>query len=327
MLNKKGTASKKCLGAVPLTPLNVCVNMKRLFSIALLITVVLQLFACNSLNQELPNNTRIRLGLDKYDDWGNEAVAFIKPDEEYVIYIPKIAILDTGCNLNSNMVLPGHNVLDNSQNISDTDGHGTLVTGKLISLVVNAEIIPIKIAESENIEHSSLSNGLKKAISFQPDIISLSLGTQINYQDIANIIRDAIDRGIIIIAAAGNQYGTELLFPAAYDGVISVIARDINNMDCAYNNKSKEKRSFSAPGEHIMVEDEYMSGSSIAVSYVTALISQMLAITGKNKLLSSDEIMKILSETALYPTKCSYGLIQYEASISKLYSRIRKEER
>ena len=290
--------------------------MKKVSVIVIIFIIMIQFVACSPNNKELPDNIRVRLSLDHNNDWGNEAINFVNINADEIVYIPKVVVLDTGANVKDDMVSSGYNVLDNSHDVYDSDNHGTLVIAKLLNLICYAEIIPIKITENEEIEHFNLLKGLEKAVILQPDIISLSIGTKMNYPDIADIINEAINKNIIVIAAAGNQYGDELLFPAQYDGVISVLARDINNMDCAYNNKSRTKRSYSAPGEHILVNNEYMSGSSIAVSYVTAIVSQMIAICGRGKL-NEERVNQILSSASFYPTKYSYGLVQYDASISK----------
>ena len=118
-----------------------------------------------------------------------------------------------------------------------------------MELAPKANIIPIKITDSEDMSSEYLFKGLEKAISFNPDIINISIGTSTNYPEIEQAIKRAIDMNIIIVAAAGNQGKDNLLFPARYDGVISVLARDINNIDISMNCKSDIKRSFSAPGK------------------------------------------------------------------------------
>jgi hypothetical protein len=292
----------------------ILIKMKKILVFVLFNIIMFQFLACSFFNKELPDNIRIRLSMDHNKDWGNEAIGFSKLSQEDIFFVPKIVVLDTGCSIKNDNIFQGYNILDNSNDVSTSDSHGDIVISKLLDLICVAKIIPIKISQDEDIEHLNLSEGLKKAISLQPDIISLSLGTKKNYSDIAEITGDAIKQGIIIIAAVGNQFGDELLFPASYDGVIRVMARDINNIDCAYNNKSEHKRSFSAPGEHILVNGQYISGSSIAVPYVTAIVSQMIAVSGRGKL-DVNSITQILSDTALYPTKYSYGLVQYNAAI------------
>ena len=98
------------------------------------------------------------------------------------------------------------------------------------------------------------------------------------------------------------------MYPAAYEGVISVMARDINNIDIAINSKNKTKRSFSAPGEHILVDGEYVTGTSIAAVYITNAISYIMS---RNKNITYDELIQILIKSSNYPTEYSYGMINY----------------
>ena len=290
--------------------------MKRywLFSMFLVFAVLLN--ACTAKTESLPYNVRVRLSINNTSNWGEEAIGVIVVSKNDCLYSPRIIVLDTGCNIESELIAIGYNAFDGSEDVADADGHGTVMIDKLLDMIVYADVVPIKISDSEEIALEYLLGGLEKAISMHPDVISMSLGTMIDYPKVAEKIEEAIEQNIVVIAAAGNQGGDKLLYPAGYDDVISVLARDINNIDVASNNKSESKRSFSAPGVKILVGNEYVTGSSIAVPYVTALISQMIAVSGKGRLLIA-EIENILVDTALYPTKFSFGLVQYNMAIKE----------
>lgn len=272
---------------------------------------VIQLSACAT-PEELPDNIRVRLVEDNRGHWGDEAIGFAVINEDDRVYAPRIVVLDTGSNVENEMISIGYNVIDSSNDILDASGHGTHVISQLVRLVGYSEVIPVKISECDDILLENLLRGLEKAISLQPDIISMSLGTATDHSEVAELIAQAVEQNIVVIAAAGSQGGYELLFPAGYDGVISVLARNINNIDIALNNRSSSKRSFSAPGANIAVEDERISGSSIAVPFVTAVVAEMIAVSGRGRL-SIEEIQEVLSETALHPTRYSYGLVQFSA--------------
>jgi subtilisin family serine protease len=284
--------------------------------LAAVLLFILLLGACTAKKEGLPENIRVRLSAENKGNWGDEAVGFAQISKNNCVYTPKIFVLDTGCNAKSDKITAGYNAMGEPKNTADSDGHGTIVINKLLALIDCANVIPIKIANSEKILLKHLLAGLEQAISLRPDVISMSIGTAVDYPEISQKIREAVEHNIVVVAAAGNQGASELLFPAKYDGVISVLARDINNIDVASNNKSETKRSFSAPGVNIWVGGEYISGSSIAVPYVTAIVSQMIAAAGKAQL-TVQEIENILSATALYPTKFSFGLAQYTRAVKE----------
>jgi serine protease len=67
------------------------------------------------------------------------------------------------------------------------------------------------------------------------DIINLSLGGGIS-QTAQNVFNQARNAGVIIVAAAGNQSSSAPSYPAAYNGVVSVSAVDINKSLVWYSN-------------------------------------------------------------------------------------------
>ena len=94
------------------------------------------------------------------------------------------------------------------------------------------------------------------------DIINLSLGGpgfSGAQQDAINAARSA---GVIVIAAAGNGSSNQPFFPAAYDGVISVSAVDINKSLAPYSNYGSSI-DVAAPGGDLLADlngDLYADG-------------------------------------------------------------------
>jgi serine protease len=68
------------------------------------------------------------------------------------------------------------------------------------------------------------------------DVINLSLGGSVFSQSEQDIFSQARDAGVIIVAAAGNESSSLPSYPAAYTGVISVSAVDINKQLAPYSN-------------------------------------------------------------------------------------------
>jgi serine protease len=67
-------------------------------------------------------------------------------------------------------------------------------------------------------------------------IINLSLGGPGSSQSEQSIYTQAHDRGVIIVAAAGNENTSTPSFPASYDDVVSVSAVNINKTRAFYSN-------------------------------------------------------------------------------------------
>ena len=68
------------------------------------------------------------------------------------------------------------------------------------------------------------------------DIINMSLGGGGFSQAALDAISEARDEGVIIIASAGNESSSTPMYPAAYDGVVSVAAVDMLRAQAWYSN-------------------------------------------------------------------------------------------
>ncbi|MDP3740489.1 MAG: S8 family serine peptidase [Hyphomonadaceae bacterium] len=112
-------------------------------------------------------------------------------------------------------------------------------------------------------------------------------------------LQQAIAKGMIIVAAAGNN-GPESppRYPAAFDGVIAVTAIDVESK--IYDNAVRGAHiDFAAPGVDVFVlvggEGEYVTGTSVAAPYVTARIAaDPRALSAK----TAGETMKALVESS-----------------------------
>lgn len=96
--------------------------------------------------------------------------------------------------------------------------------------------------------------------------------------------------------------------PAKYGNTFSAMGRDINNKDLSFNGKSLDKKSFSAPGDHVLCEDTYITGSSIATAFLTGAVSRIL---NYNDNISMNRVIEILISTCNDATSYSYGMINY----------------
>lgn len=278
---------------------------KILKKISLIISFIFLLNGCNvpADNQPLKPFS-LRLAANYNGDWATDAIGYLDNN----INPPVIAVVDTGADSQSDNIIDRYNTIDGSQNVKDNCEHGTYLTEKLLQLNKYAEIIVIKVTDdSENVKEQDLAGGIRKAVELNADIINISMGTSKDYLEIKKAVKEAIQKNITIVASAGNN-GSDLMYPAKYDNVISVMARDINNLDLVENSKSDDKKSFSAPGEHILCDGEYVTGTSIASIYITNAVSY---IKSKYENLKYEEVYDLLRKSCKYPTDYTNGLIDY----------------
>ena len=123
------------------------------------------------------------------------------------------------------------------------------------------------------------------------------------------IIKAAADKGVIFIAAAGNNGPKGApLYPAAYPQVIAVTATD--DKDRLYGKANRgDYISIAAPGVDIIAPAlkgsyELSSGTSMAAAHVSGVVALLLERDGK---LDWSKAREILSASARKPDGSSGG--------------------
>jgi len=205
-----------------------------------------------------------------------------------------VAVIDTGVDwsqpdLAANYVALGYDWVNNDTNPMDDNGHGTHCAGIIAAGLDNAvgiaglakvRIMAEKALDSKGYGYeNNLANAIIHAVNRGAKILSNSWG---GYEDSA-LIHDAIkyayEKGVLIVAAAGNDAWDMKLFPAGYDEVIAVTATNASDNPASFTNFGNWVE-LAAPGVNIYSTVcnngyAYMSGTSMAcphVSGVAALI-------------------------------------------------------
>ena len=155
-----------------------------------------------------------------------------------------IAILDSGVDLShpdlAGKLLPGYDFVNTDSLPQDDFGHGTHVAGIAAASANNgigvagvswgARILPVKVLNSGGGGSMSVvAQGITWAADQGAQVINLSLGGSNSSQTLISAIDYAIAKGVIIVASAGNNGGSQVYFPARYGPVIAVGATDAAN--------------------------------------------------------------------------------------------------
>jgi len=133
----------------------------------------------------------------------------------------KIAVIDTGVDFNhpdllgwgeGGKVIGGYNFVQENQLPMDSNGHGTKVAGIIaangntLGVAPNAKILAYKVSEDgEGVSSELISGAIKKAIEDEADIINISLGVNRTNSKIDTAVNYALDKGIFVVTAAGND--------------------------------------------------------------------------------------------------------------------------
>lgn len=155
--------------------------------------------------------------------------------------------------------------------------HGTTVTGILGATGNNgvgiagvnwyAKILPLQALNDDSYGDTyTVSNAVRYAADQGADIISISLGTSADDPYMRLAILYALDRGSIVVAAAGNDGCNCIAFPANYPEVLAVGAISPSGTPATFSSYGANL-DILAPGQS-MVSPTY-SSSNLSSAYAT----------------------------------------------------------
>ena len=205
-------------------------------------------------------------GLDAPDAWANLG-AEGRPGAKGVV----VAVIDTGvafknwdgyapspdfkdtrfvdpCDLVLGKIVDGRCT---DPNALDREGHGTFVASVIAEatnngigvtgLAYDASIMPIRVLNEQGLgDSSTIAEGIRYAVQHGAQVINLSLEfylgiTPGDIPEIVQAINFAHRRGVVVVAAAGNDSSTQIAYPARVRSVISVGATTIDKCLAAYS--------------------------------------------------------------------------------------------
>jgi serine protease len=152
-----------------------------------------------------------------------------------------VAVIDSGIELHhpdlQQNLLPGYDFVDNDALPQDIYGHGTHVAGLVAAqgavagVAARAKILPVRVLAERTGFEGNVAKGILWAAGILANpsnpnpaqVINLSLGGS-DYPPLIDLaIKSALEQGVVIVAAAGNDGGA-VNYPAAFPGVIAVSA-------------------------------------------------------------------------------------------------------
>lgn len=175
---------------------------------------------------------------------------------------PIIAIIDSGVSAGhpdlEGRVLAGRDFVNDDRNAADDNGHGTLVAGVAAARGMNGKgvagtcwrcrILPVKVIDSHGrVRWSNAAAGVIWAADRGAHVINLSFGDQSASSALAAAVAYAVDRGVVVVAAAGNDGRTARFYPASYPGVLSVAATNGSDSLYSWSNRGSWVK-LAAPG-------------------------------------------------------------------------------
>ena len=145
-----------------------------------------------------------------------------------------VAVLDSGIDAShplfndpAGRVLPGRDFVDLDDDPSEVAGggygHGTTVAGLVLLAAPDAHILPIRVLDAGGVGTAGrIAAGIRHAADAGAGVINMSFGGKGRSSTVHDAIVDAVGRGVVLVAAAGNVVrGDPNQFPANDPDVIA----------------------------------------------------------------------------------------------------------
>ena len=258
-----------------------------------------------------------------------------------------VSVIDSGMftgheDIDYTHILKGKSYIEGSSTY-DGYSHGTMVTGIILASQNNSKgvagcapgayVMPMKVFNSSG---KSDGEGIFKAISDSidagADVINMSLGTKNYSYTFRTLCEKADSKGIILVAAAGNNGNSTIEYPAAFDCVIGVGSVGPSGTRSSFSETGKSV-DVAAPGENLYgvynsdkTPYAICNGTSFACPQVSALAAMVKSI---DKSYNTAKFFRLLKKTssnytqsggAKWNSKTGYGIINCRKVIETVLS-------
>lgn len=197
----------------------------------------------------------------------------------------KVAVLDNGVDITAPALKPagGVNVRGGAwSEVPDVcDGHGSHVFGIVRQIAPQAEIHAVKVSVTTATGcatfTSDVVSGLNWAVANKMRVVVISKWVPWS-SGLANAVTDAVNAGVIVVAAAGN--GGTVTAPARLTGVIAVASVGPTGLVSGFSSQGPQIL-VAAPGENILSNVPLnqlatKSGTSMAAPHVAGVVALLL---------------------------------------------------
>jgi subtilisin family serine protease len=225
-----------------------------------------------------------------------------------------VAVLDSGVDASHPdlpALAPGWDFVDDDADPDDEHGHGTAVAGAIAARLGNGvgsagvcpscTVMAVKVLGDAGGEASDddIVAGIRWATDRGADVINISLGGPDYGHALAQAVADAIARGVVVVAAGGNDGTTLPYHPAALPGVIGVAASDHRSRLYGFSNYGRHL-DLAAPGcvQTTLVGGRFgeACGTSLAAPFVAGVAG---LVRSRQPGLTGAEVERALTASAV----------------------------
>ena len=222
----------------------------------------------------------------------------------------RVAVVDTGFSDKSipdGSIAGGKNYIVESMGTDDTYGHGTAVASIILENVPDAELVALVSSIYDHgkltqVDADTFAKIIMDAVDvYECDVINVSAGFAADVETVRQAVDYAKEKGVVIVAAAGNDYQDNpdaKYYPAAYESVIAVGSMNENKTSISDFSQRGEWVDIYECGENITVKtlsgnERIVSGTSYSAAIVTAKVCKILE---ENSNTGVDEVMREIKD-------------------------------
>lgn len=232
----------------------------------------------------------------------------LKPDASAPAGQLRVGLIDVAVQKNSpygEFLLAGVSVAGDAPPGTASPTHGTAMFETLLRGLASTQdkdaassvrVLPVDVyGNAENTSTFNVALGIVEALNAGATVINLSLASAGDSQLLHNVIIQGAERGVLFIAAAGNEPTTLPNYPAAYPEVLAVTAGGKTGL-ASYANRG-DFVDVAAPGSSIIYfgGKAYMvSGTSASTAFVSGLAAGMKSSTGASAAAVTAKLKEVL---------------------------------
>src|SRR5713226_9008389 len=157
-------------------------------------------------------------------------------------------------------------------------GHGTMTTGLVHLAAPKAKILPLKAFTSDGTGYlSNIVAALYYAVQHQANVVNMSFDVSSPSSALSQAVAYANQKGVVLVAAAGNESTSTAVYPAALKGNVMGIASTTDwDQRSSFSNYGSTDVWIAAPGEYVI---STFPGGTYASASGTSFSSPLVAGT------------------------------------------------
>lgn len=212
------------------------------------------------------------------DNSGGQTPAFVQQSSVAVLDQSSVAVLDGGP--------------------YSAFGHGTMTTGLVHLVAPKSRILPLKAFTSNGTGYlSNIVAALYYAVQHQANVVNMSFDVSTPSAAMSQAVSYANQKGVVLVAAAGNENTSAPVYPAALNGNVMGIASTTNwDARSSFSNYGNTDVWIAAPGEYVI---STYPGGTYASASGTSFSSPLVAGTAALMLNAKPALTQTTASSAL----------------------------